>query len=181
MTYYYPFKINRNSKIAEKNRTYYHKGKFEDIIKIIEKTIFDMELVVKNRVSQNTFFHVTAHEKMKFISTSFPLNFEISVNKFEKFTLVKIKTWSNMFAINQEANSKKRADEFLSRIQNFGGVDQQIQQHVPPKIHPLIARLPPSQTHGSDVSVDDFETLKRRYKNGEITKEEYKRLKKKTR
>lgn len=178
MTYNYPFFINRESRFAEQNRTYYYKGDFKDILNIIEKTVENMQLVVRKRHTQNNFYQIVAQEKMKFISTIYPLNFEITVNKFEKFSLVKITAFSNMFAISQDSHSIKKADEFLFRIKNPNGTSQPIQQHVEHK-NTKYYYSPKFEINYSKGSMDDFAALKKRYKNGEITKEEYKRLKKK--
>ena len=164
--------------VAEQYRNYKYNGEMKDLIFIVEKTINQMNLVIKNKTFQNNFFQYKASEKMMFISINWPINFEITANQFENFIMLEIKTWSNMFSLTQDSHSNDKANEFLSYIQTFSSSPQKISEAVNSRITPNLKQVLKTPNMKPNISEASLETLKKRYKNGEITKEEYKKLKK---
>jgi len=165
-----------------KNRSYYYKGEMKDLIAIVEKTIYKTNLTIKNKSFHRNFFKYNVSEKMQFITFFWPLHFEIIANEFEKFILLEIRAWSTTLSPFQDVHIDSKLNEFMSSINGLSNSSkkaiQPINNSVQPSVKPTV-RSTIAKSYEPVVIKDDLKTLKMRYKNGEITREEYKKLRRK--
>jgi len=165
--------------VFEKKRSYYYKGEMKDLIATVEKIIFKMNLTIRNKVFHGNFFKYDVSEKIQLITMYWPLNFEIMANEFEKFILLDVRTRSTGFNILQDAHSNDKLNEFMRYLDNFSNSSSKPMPNTNIDVVKPTVRSTTVESYEPIAIKDDLNSLKMRYKNGEITKEEYKKLRKK--
>ena len=98
---------------------YSYSGTQEDLLAAVLHAIQKMNLIKKNEYKSDNSFSIEASEKMKWLSTSWPVNFKIEsafVNGISKLTVL---AESESIPVTQERLTQAKADEFIDLVKAF--------------------------------------------------------------
>lgn len=100
-------------------KTYRYNGVLDILLQAVEKSINQMNLKVKNKSITNNSFCFSLSEKMRWLSTSWPVHFDIKAEKSGEKIDLNIQTWYQLYSITQVKHTQKKAQEFLDLVNNY--------------------------------------------------------------
>ena len=130
-------------------KTYGYHGDLNALLGIVEKSITQMDLKVKNKSISDNSFYFTFSERMRWLTTNWPVHFDIKAEKSKGIINLNVQAWAQIFSITQARYTQQKAQEFLDLVKNYA-------------------------PNREDYSKRD--TVDMRYIRGEITKGEYEQM-----
>ena len=138
--------------IAESKKifnTYRYNGELNILVGAVEKSITRMDLKIKNKSITDNSFYFSLSEKMRWLSTCWPVHLDIKAEKSGEMIDLNIQAWYQLYSITQVKHTQKKAQEFLDLVKNYA----------------------PKRKEYSERDTVDM-----RYVKGEITKEKYEQM-----
>ncbi|MEI7833253.1 MAG: hypothetical protein WCJ56_08660 [bacterium] len=101
------------------NLAYSYKGDMQDLLSGVKKSCEKMRLELKGVNVYGNGFLVTASQQTNWLSTNWPMKFNISAEKVGETYALLIQGESWMGSLTQSANNHAKAQELLSLIKVF--------------------------------------------------------------
>ena len=130
-------------------KTYRYDGELSILVSVVEKSISQMNLIVKNKSITDNSFYFSLSEKMRWLSTYWPVHLDIKAEKSGTIIDLNIHAWYTLYSIIQTKHTQKKAQEFLDLVKYY---------------------LPKRKEFSK------WDAITMRYVKGEITKEEYEKI-----
>jgi len=127
---------------------YVYKGSTEKLLEAVRKAINNMGLNIKNQNINKESFSFEVSEKMKWLTTNWPIKFRVDSTFANGSSTLIIKASSTLTSYTQEFSNQAKINEFLDLVKTFA----------------------PNQP---DTSIADLEKLSDLKNNGIITEEEF--------
>lgn len=130
-------------------KVYRYYGNLNTLLGIVEKSLTQMGLKVKNKsITDNSFYFILS-EKMRWLTTNWPVHFDIKAEKSGQIINLNVQVWSQMFSMTQAKYTQQKGQEFLDLVKDYA-----------PK----------------RKEYNERDTVDMRYVKGEITKGEYEQM-----
>lgn len=130
-------------------KTYRYDGELSILVSVVEKSIAQMNLIVKNESITDNSFYFSLSEKMRWLSTYWPVHLDIKAEKSGKTIDLNIHAWYTLYSIIQTKHTQKKTQEFLDLVKYY---------------------LPKRK------EFSEWDAITMKYVKGEITKEEYEKM-----
>lgn len=130
-------------------KTYRYYGELNTLLGIVEKSITQMDLKVKNKSITDNSFYFSLSEKIRLLSRYWPVHLDIKTEKSGQMIDLNIHAWSHLYVITQAKHIQKKVQEFLDLVKSYA-----------PKTR----------------EYNERDTIDMSYVRGEITKEEYEQM-----
>lgn len=101
------------------NLAYSYKGDIQNLIAGVKKSCEKMSLVIKDESVTADGFSVTAAQKTNWLSTNWPVKFNITAEKVGETYALFINGSSSMGSLTQSGNNHSKAQELLSLIKVY--------------------------------------------------------------
>lgn len=101
------------------NLAYSYKGKIQDLLTSVKKSCEKMSLVLKDERIHKNGFSITAAQKTNWLSTNWPMKFNITAEPVGETYVLLIQGASSIGSITQSANNHAKAQELLSLIKAY--------------------------------------------------------------
>jgi hypothetical protein len=138
----------------ETTAVYVYNGAEETLLSAIHRAIDTMNLNIKREYAQTESISFEVSEKMKWLTTNWPVSFEIKASlENRQWTLV-VRGSSTLTSYTQEFSNQAKVNEFLELVKSF------------------------APNNKADSSVADLEKLAELRDKGIITEEEFNQKKK---
>jgi hypothetical protein len=95
---------------------YRHAGNLEDLLSAVKQAIGEMGLVLRNEQASDESFRIEAGERMRWLTTNWPVKFDIKAVREDDCNRLIIHAWASLFSITQEFSTNAKAQEFLGLI-----------------------------------------------------------------
>lgn len=133
----------------------------DELNKAIKDSINVLGLKTKEGRSNDNEIHYLAVEKLSWMSTNWPVNYDITANKIEAGWRVIVKCWAKMTSITQDRHTEKKPIEFVDLIRDSGNL-----------------KTITERSEQSESNIDKLEKLAGLKEKGVITEEEFQQKKK---
>jgi hypothetical protein len=101
------------------NLAYSYSGDLENLIAGVRKSCEKMSLVIKDESITNEGFSFLASQKTNWLSTNWPVKFNVTVEKIDDKYALLLNGSSSMGSLTQSANNHAKAQELLSLIKVY--------------------------------------------------------------
>lgn len=101
------------------NLAYSYKGEIQDLLTSVKKSCEKMSLVLKDESVHEKSFSITAAQKTNWLSTNWPMKFNITAESVGETYALLIQGASSIGSITQSANNHAKAQELLSLIKVY--------------------------------------------------------------
>ncbi len=105
--------------VDETNLAYSYKGEMQHLLTSVKKSCEKMSLVLKDERVYENGFSITAAQKTNWLSTNWPVKFNITVESVGETYALQIQGSSWMGSFTQSANNHAKAQELLSLIKVY--------------------------------------------------------------
>lgn len=100
-------------------KTYSYHGELNILLQAVEKSITQMGLSVNNKSVTDNSFYFSLSEKMKLLTTNWPVHFDIKAEDSEKMIHLNIHSWIRLYSITQAKHTQKKIQEFSNLVKNY--------------------------------------------------------------
>ena len=101
------------------NLAYSYKGDIQNLVAGVKKSCEKMSLAIKDESVTTEGFSVTASQKTNWLSTNWPVKFNITAEKVGETYALFINGSSSMGSLTQSGNNHSKAQELLSLIKVY--------------------------------------------------------------
>lgn len=101
------------------NLAYSYKGDIQNLVASVKKSCEKMSLVIKGESITSESFSITASQKTNWLSTNWPVKFNITAEKVGETYALFINGSSSMGSLTQSGNNHAKAQELLSLIKVY--------------------------------------------------------------
>ena len=101
------------------NLAYSYKGDIQNLLTGVKKSCEKMSLVLKDETVNSDSFSITAAQKTNWLSTNWPVKFNITAEKVGETYALFINGASSMGSLTQSGNNHSKAQELLSLIKVY--------------------------------------------------------------
>lgn len=136
--------------------------KKEDLEKAIKNSINTLGLKIKENNSTGQTIKYLAAEKLSFLSTNWPVNYDIQGQKIDDGWRLIIKCWAKMTSITQDRHTEKKPQEFIDLVKDSGNL-----------------KTLSESSESSNSNISKLEKLAELKDKGVITEEEFQQKKEK--
>lgn len=101
------------------NLAYSYKGDIQNLLAGVKKSCEKMSLVIKDELTTTDSFSITASQKTNWLSTNWPIKFNVTAEKVGETFALFINGASSMGSLTQSGNNHVKAQELLSLIKVY--------------------------------------------------------------
>lgn len=101
------------------NLAYSYKGDIQNLLAGVKKSCEKMSLVIKDELTTTDSFSITASQKTNWLSTNWPIKFNVTAEKVGETFALFINGASSMGSLTQSGNNHAKAQELLSLIKVY--------------------------------------------------------------
>ena len=105
--------------VYESALAYSYRGNSEDLLHAVKKACAEMSLRITDERSYAGGFDLTAGEKTSWLSTNWPVKFNVSAEAIGGAIALTIKGASSIGSITQQSNNHNKAQSLLSLISAY--------------------------------------------------------------
>lgn len=98
---------------------YNHRGDFQVLLSAVKKAIQQMELKTEYFSSTNTSLSCKVAEKMKWLTTNWPVKFSIEATHAEGASVLIVRASSTLPSITQEFSNQAKIQEFIELVKLY--------------------------------------------------------------
>lgn len=100
------------------SKVYRYNGDLNMLLGIVEKSITQMDLKIKNKSITDNSFYFSLSEKIRLLSHC-PVHLDIKAEKSGQMIDLNIHAWPHSYVIKQAKYTQKKAQEFLDLVKNY--------------------------------------------------------------
>ena len=101
------------------NLAYSYKGDIQNLLAGVKKSCEKMSLVIKDESTTTDSFSIAASQRTNWLSTNWPIKFNITAEKVGETFALFINGASSMGSLTQSGNNHAKAQELLSLIKVY--------------------------------------------------------------